>query len=200
MTLEFDGWPWKTIGHLLYTTSSFVHHFIAISGFELELQPGNAQFGSNQWFFLAVWPSNLTDDLENNRASSSSVYHFSAIGEFKLQLPPGNAQFRSKSMINLSYGLEICQMTFKNNRTPHRRHRHMLIETGVTVRKRLNCGFLGWECTCNRPGPCVGHERNTLSVCLNLLLHVKIMIYCYSTARFHSPQYLVWKIVLCYTT
>ena len=28
--LIFDGWPWKTIGHLFYATSSFLHHFIAI--------------------------------------------------------------------------------------------------------------------------------------------------------------------------
>ena len=36
VTLEFDGWPWKTIGHLLYATSSFVHHFVAIGEFKLE--------------------------------------------------------------------------------------------------------------------------------------------------------------------
>ena len=28
VTLKFDGWPWKTIGHLFYGTSSIVHHFI----------------------------------------------------------------------------------------------------------------------------------------------------------------------------
>ena len=44
--LKFDGWPWKTIGHLLYVASSFVHHFIAIGEFKLKLQSGNAQFGS----------------------------------------------------------------------------------------------------------------------------------------------------------
>ena len=27
VTLQFDVWPWKTIGHLLHATSSFVHHF-----------------------------------------------------------------------------------------------------------------------------------------------------------------------------
>ena len=37
VTLKFDGWPWKTKGHLFYTASSFVHHFIAISEFKLEL-------------------------------------------------------------------------------------------------------------------------------------------------------------------
>ena len=47
VTLKFDVWPWKTIGHLFYATSSFVHHFLAIGEFKLELQSGNAQFGSN---------------------------------------------------------------------------------------------------------------------------------------------------------
>ena len=28
VTLKFDGWPWKTIGHISYATSSCVHHFI----------------------------------------------------------------------------------------------------------------------------------------------------------------------------
>ena len=30
VTLKFDGWPWKTIGHLSFAVSSFVQHFIAI--------------------------------------------------------------------------------------------------------------------------------------------------------------------------
>ena len=68
VTLKFDGWPWKTIGHLFYATSSIVHHFLAIGEFKLELQSGNAQSGSNLTIFRAVWPWNLTDDLENNRA------------------------------------------------------------------------------------------------------------------------------------
>ena len=70
VTLKFDVWPWKTIGHLFYSTSSFVHHFVAIGVFKLELQSGNAQFGSNSPIFRAAWPWNLTDDLENNRAPS----------------------------------------------------------------------------------------------------------------------------------
>ena len=64
MTLKFDGWPWKTIGHLSFAVSSFVQHFIAIGEFKLELQSGNAQFGSNSTIFRAVWPWNLTYDLE----------------------------------------------------------------------------------------------------------------------------------------
>ena len=36
VTLKFDGYPWKTTGHLFYVASSFVHHFTAISEFKLE--------------------------------------------------------------------------------------------------------------------------------------------------------------------
>ena len=64
VTLKFDVWPWKTIGHLFYATSSFVHHFVAIGEFKLELQSGNAQSRSNSTILRAVWPWNLTDDLE----------------------------------------------------------------------------------------------------------------------------------------
>ena len=64
VTLKFDGWPWKTIGHLSFAVSSFVQHFIAIGEFKLELLSGNAQFGSNSTIFRAVWPWNFTYDLE----------------------------------------------------------------------------------------------------------------------------------------
>ena len=53
MTLKIDGWPWKTIGHLFYTLSSFVHHFKSIGEVKLELQSGNAQFGSKLAIFLS---------------------------------------------------------------------------------------------------------------------------------------------------
>ena len=64
VTLKFDRWPWKTIGHLSFAVSSFLQHFIAIGELKLELQSGNAQFGSNSTTFRAVWLCNLTYDLE----------------------------------------------------------------------------------------------------------------------------------------
>ena len=103
-TLKFDGWPWKIIGHLFYAKSSFVHHFVAIGEFKLELQSGNAQFWSNLIIFSAVWPWNLTHDLEQAigylfYSSSSFVQHFVTIGEFKRELQSGNAQFWSNLII-----------------------------------------------------------------------------------------------------
>ena len=103
LTLKFDGWPWKTIGHLFYVASSFMHHFIAIGEFKLKLQSGNAQFGQNQRSFSPC-------------------------------------------------DLEIRRVTFKNNRAPLLSniklytsfHHHMWIQTGVTVRKRLNGSWPLW--------------------------------------------------------
>ena len=69
VTIKFDGRPWKTIGHLFYTTPSLEHYFKAIGDFKLELQSRNIQFGS-KLISLAVWPWNLTDDLEKQQGTS----------------------------------------------------------------------------------------------------------------------------------
>ena len=74
VTLKFDRWPWKTIGHLFNTTSSFVHYFVAIGEIKLELQSGNAQCGSNSTIFRAMWPWYLTDDLEKQYDASSKQH------------------------------------------------------------------------------------------------------------------------------
>ena len=79
VTLKFDGWPWKTTGHLFYDASSFLHHFIAISQFKLKLQSGNARLGSKSAIFCPVWPSNFTDDLEKQQGTSSMLLQASCI-------------------------------------------------------------------------------------------------------------------------
>ena len=104
VTLKFDGWPRKIIRHVFYTTSSFVYHFRSISKIKLELQSENAQSGSNSMIFLAVWPCNLTYDLEKTighlfYATSSFVHHSVPIGMFRLELQSGNDQFGSNSTI-----------------------------------------------------------------------------------------------------
>ena len=104
VTLQFDVWPWKTIGHLLYSTSSVVHHFVTIGVSKFELQFGNAQFGSNSTILksydLEIWRMTLWKTIGHLfYATSSFVHHFIAIGEFKLDLQSGNAQSRSNSTI-----------------------------------------------------------------------------------------------------
>ena len=65
VTLKFDEWHWKTIWHLFYLTLSFVNNFKAMGEFKLELQSGNAQFGSKSTISCLVLPWNFTDYLEN---------------------------------------------------------------------------------------------------------------------------------------
>ena len=66
VTLKFDGWHWKTIGHIFYVSSSLVHHSIAIIEYKRELQSGNAQFGSKSMFFvrcdLKIWQMTLRNN------------------------------------------------------------------------------------------------------------------------------------------
>ena len=63
LTFKFDGWHWKWIGHSFCATSSFLHHFITIGGFKVELQSGNAEFGSKLAIFctcdLEIWQMTL---------------------------------------------------------------------------------------------------------------------------------------------
>ena len=131
VTLKFDGWPWKTIGHLFYVASSFVYCFIAISEFKPELQSGNAQFGTKSMFFvpcdLEIWQMTLKTIGYLFYATSSFVHHFEDIGEFKLELHSGNSQFGSKSMIFFS------RVTLKFDRWPWKTIGHLPWATSSSV-------------------------------------------------------------------
>ena len=151
VTLKFDRWHRKTIGHLFYAASNFVHHFIVISEFKPELQSGNAKLGSKSMIFLSrmslklnKWPWKTIGHLFC--ATSSFVHCFKAIGGFNLVLQSGNAQFGSKSTICLTVWPWNLRMTLEINRVPLLRsiklfvsfHHQMWIQTGVMVRKRLS--------------------------------------------------------------
>ena len=120
VTMKFYRWPRKTIGHLFYTISSFVHHFVAVCDFKFELQSRNAHFGSKLIFFFVpcdidIWWMTLKKKTIEPLfyATSSFVHHFGAVCAFKLKLQFGNANFGSKLVIfcplwpwNLSDDLE----------------------------------------------------------------------------------------------
>ena len=66
--------------HLFYATSSFVHHFVAIVEFKLELQSGNAEFGSiRQSFYLCdldLWPLTSTFSMDVTSAIGNNSWKF----------------------------------------------------------------------------------------------------------------------------
>ena len=101
VTFKFDRWSWKTIGHVFYVSSTFVHHSIANGELKMELQSRNMQFGLKLAFF-SMWSWNLTDVLGKQKghplwATSSYVHHFKAICELKLlELWCGKAQTEAK--------------------------------------------------------------------------------------------------------
>ena len=105
MTLKFDVWHWKTIGQLFYATSSSVYHFVAIGEFKLELQSGNAQSGSNSTIFLAMWPWNLTDDLEKQQGPSPKQHQALCI----ISLPYVNSNW-SYGPETAKWGHDLCDL------------------------------------------------------------------------------------------
>ena len=123
VTFKFNGWPWKTIEHFYYATSSLVYFFIPIRQFKLELQSGNPTF-----------------------RSKSAISSFHSHGPFQPGVRVRYAKFGSKSAIFAPCDLEIWQMTLKNNRAPLQCcfklcawfHCHMHIQTEVRVRKQLS--------------------------------------------------------------
>ena len=143
-TLKFDGWPWKTIGHLFYTTSGFVHYFKYIS--EVKLESENAQFRSKSVIFvppdLEIWWMALT----NNRAFLYYIklcVSFQSHGWIRTGVTVRKCSIRFKFFVPCD--LEIWRMTLKNNRAPllcyfklcASFHSHWLIKSGVTVRYPL---------------------------------------------------------------
>ena len=150
VTLKFDGWPWKTIGHLFYAVSSFVHHYIAISEFKKGLQSGNSQLWSKSAMFvssdLEIWQMTL----KNNRAPLLYCFKlcasFQCHGWIQTGVTVRQRPIWVRSDDFLPCDLEIWWMTLKNNRAPLLSnikpcasfHHHMSIQTGVTVRKPLS--------------------------------------------------------------
>ena len=148
VTLKFDRWPWKITGHLFYVASSFVHHFIAISWFKLELQSRNAQFGLKSMFFvrcdLEIWQMTLENKM------TPLLYYIKLCASFQSHGWIQTGVTVRKLSIRVKIGnffvlcdLEIWLMTLKNNRAPllccfklcASFLSHQWIKTRVTVRK-----------------------------------------------------------------
>ena len=149
VTVKFDGWPSKTIGHLFYATSSVVYHFIPIGELKLELQSGNTQFGSNATIFRAMRHWKLTDDLQKQMGTSSMLLQALCSISYPLVNSNWSNSPETPNLGQIRQSLEPCdlqiwRMTLKNDRAPllcHFKlcvsfHTHWWIEIWDTVRKR----------------------------------------------------------------
>ena len=100
VTLKFDGWPWKTIGHLFYCMLCFVRHFKAIGKFKLEFQFGNAQLRSKSAIFFTCDAEIWWMTLKNNRAPLLFCFKLSA-------------SFHSHQFIQTGVTVQKCSMWVK---------------------------------------------------------------------------------------
>ena len=150
VTLKFDGWPWKTIGHLFYAPSSFVYHFIAFCEIKMKLESGNTKFGSKSAIFL----SRVT--LKFDRWPWKTIGHlFYAIlsfcASFDSHLWIQNGVTVLKHSIWVKIGDFLSRVTLKFDGWPWKTighlfyailsfcasfDSHLWIQNGVTVRKR----------------------------------------------------------------
>ena len=120
VTLKFDGWPWKTIVPHFYATSRFVPQFIAICKFKLELQSGNAQFGSKSVIFfvacdLEIWRVTLKYNRVPLQCGSKLCASFDSNRPNHTGVTVRKCQNR---WFFVSCDHEIRRMTLKNNRAP----------------------------------------------------------------------------------
>ena len=71
VTLKFDGWFKKTIEHLFYATSSFIHHFVTISEFKQWIySPEMPKLGRNLF-----WPLTFCMDITFGNGNYPWKFH-----------------------------------------------------------------------------------------------------------------------------
>ena len=102
VTLKFDRWPWKSIGHLFYAISSFLHKFNPSVNSNWSYSPETINSVQNRWCFvpcdLEIWRWHWKTIGYLFYATASSVHGFITIKPFQLELQSGNGQFGSKSL------------------------------------------------------------------------------------------------------
>ena len=149
VTLQFDVWPWKTIGHLFYATSSFVHHFVAIGEFNLSYSPETLNLGKIRRFLEPCDLETCRMTFKNNRKPLLFYFKLCALFRSHWWIQTWVTVRKRPIWVKFDDFLEPCyfeiwRMTLKSNRAPllcyfklyasFRSHKG--IQTGVTVRKR----------------------------------------------------------------
>ena len=82
LTLKFEIWLGKTIGHPFYAIWSFVHHFVAIGEFKLELQSWNAKFSSKSAIILSR--ANLIKPMILKNSKAFLLNYFKLCASFRI--------------------------------------------------------------------------------------------------------------------
>ena len=117
----------KNNRHLFCATSNFVHHFIAISVFKLELQSGNAQFG---WKLLIFFLAGVT--LKYNKAPLICYLKLCGLFSSHQWIQIG---VNSPEMPNLGQNRRffLCHLTLKFARRPWKTIGHLYYATSSFV-------------------------------------------------------------------
>ena len=170
---DHENWQMtlKKIGQLFCATSSFVHHFIAIGEFKLELQSGNAQFGLKSMIFFVPCDLEISHmTFKDNKATP--LCYFKRFASFHSHQWNQTGVRVRKRPIRVKIGhifFYPCDLEF--DRWPWKTIGYLLcaisisvhhfvaiseLKTGVTVRKcpvwvkngdvfcRVNLKFDGW--------------------------------------------------------
>ena len=199
VTLKFDGWPWKTIGHLFYVASSFI-----------------VLCDKQIWWMT----------LKNDRASLLCCFKLYA-SFHSHQWIQTKVTVRKRSIwvkignFFVPCDLEIWWMTLKNNRAPPLCYfklcasfrSYWWIQTGVTVRKRpiwvkindffshVTLKFDGW------PWKTIGHlfyvASSFIVLCDKQIWWMTLkndrasLLCCFKLyASFHSHQWIQTKVTV----
>ena len=122
MTLEFNGWPRKIIGHLFYISSSFVHHLKSPvnSNWSYCLETINS--GQNRLLFvlcdLEIWWMTF----KNNRAPLLCHIKLCASFQSHRWIQTGVAVLKCSIRVKIGDFFPVwprnLKLTLKNNRAP----------------------------------------------------------------------------------
>ena len=123
LTFKFNGWPRKTVVHLFYAMSSFLHYFKLSVNSNGSYSSETPNSGQNRLFFCLLWHWNLTDDLDKQLGTSSLLLLALCI----ISYPTVNSNWRNSPerpnsgqnrQFFVSCDLEIWQRNLKINIAP----------------------------------------------------------------------------------
>ena len=128
--MKFDVWPWKTIGHLYYATSSSMHHFVAIGEFSWSYSPETPNLGQMRRFLepcdFEIWRMTL----KNNRAPLLCCFQLCAWFHCHMWIQTGVRVRKRLSWVLTSVTLTFCMdITFDHGNNSWKFHDDTMMGT-----------------------------------------------------------------------